>query len=262
MGHDPDSLVLERYYIDAVPTTDLSALTLGERQETERMERLNASLATHALSADAIKRLHGAPLNALVRKIIANDNDYPFGGSQTEQKYYRRRVSKAAYNALLSKEVQKQRESISTLDVTKRIEALEESRLIERVFAKAKQFLRGAGHDDDIDSGIDISVDEDGQFPEIAFEEEPEEDLDDNYDPIAGPANTETDEGAVEENVDDEAVPYNVAVKSFMEIILTNALGTFKDIKNDPVQCPACLEDDIVDQADKVFARKPFTDSV
>jgi hypothetical protein len=81
MGHDIDSRTMERYYINWAPIVDVSAVTLNEPQRPGLLDRLNAPLATTALSRESLKILHGAALNAIVRQMIANDDSYPFGGS-------------------------------------------------------------------------------------------------------------------------------------------------------------------------------------
>jgi len=87
---------MERHYINWAPIIDVSAVTLNE-QRPELLDLLNAPLAINALSRESTKNLHGAALNALVRHMIANDDNYPFSGSQAEQKNYRRKVSRVAY---------------------------------------------------------------------------------------------------------------------------------------------------------------------
>jgi hypothetical protein len=255
LGQDPNTRTLERYYINYVPTTDLSALALGEQQDIAAMERMDAPLAINALSPEALKRTHGTALNAMVWKLIENDDDYPFSGSEAVQKNYRRLVNKVAYKILLSDEVQKQRGDITMMEVNDRIKALDTSDLMETVFEKAKQLLTATPQNDitEQDVGLPINVDEDGQFEEVPVFEEPEEDLEDLCGPTEGLVIRETDEfGAEEVDGVETDIPYAIAVKLFMETILTNAMSTYVDLKNNPVHCSLCLQDDSVSQQAKV----------
>ena len=58
-----------------------------------------------------MKRIHGAALNALVRKILAPDADYQTCLSAKDKENYRRRASEAAFQILLAEEVQKRSRS-------------------------------------------------------------------------------------------------------------------------------------------------------
>jgi hypothetical protein len=228
----------------------MSAVTLNEPQCPELLDRLNALLATTALSREALRNLHGVALNALVRQMIANDNNYLFGGSRVEQKNYRRRVSRVAYQVLLSVEVQKQREAITALEINERIKALTASRLTDSVFEQTKALMTTLQQDSDDDQ--DLPANELGIFDEVPFPEEPEEDLEGLAAMEEGPLIRLTDEEGAEAADDDKAIPYVTAVKIFMEIILTNSMNEYSDAKNNPVKCSLCLEDDSVNQSMKV----------
>ncbi|KAK5083428.1 hypothetical protein LTS08_003621 [Lithohypha guttulata] len=254
MNHDPDTRTLERYYLDVSSTLPLSALTTddadpaGVELEQSSLRAQSHVIAINALSNEARQRIHGPALNALVRQLIANDEDYPYGVSSQERKNYERRVRIAAVKILLSDEVQKQRQEMTQWDWEQRLDALKNSKLMDLVLEKAKQAM---GADEDLDFeevGVDVNT---GEFLGES-DEEAEADLEDlveTSDDTTWTISRDTDEvGDVEAvNEEDEAeVPYHVAAKNFMIALLENPMSEHEDIKNNPKHCPKCESDDTI----------------
>jgi hypothetical protein len=69
MGHDADTRPLERYYIDFVPTTDISAINLGEPESLVDMTKLIDKLAITVMPLERADSLQGVALNVLARNI-------------------------------------------------------------------------------------------------------------------------------------------------------------------------------------------------
>lgn len=85
-------------------------------------------------------------------------------------------------------------------------------------------------------------------------EEEDAEDMELDLDVI----NRETDEGSAASAVEGDPlsnhqdIPYDIAVRVMMETVLCNTLVTKRDWKNNPSLCDLCLEDETIDQKQKV----------
>lgn len=259
MAHDPDSRILEKYYLDLESTTDVSALALAEPSaaggQSGTLIAESATMAATALPADVVKNIHGAALNAMVRSLIAGDENYPIGGSESDRKNYRRRVSAAAYKALLSAEVQKQRQAITRSELKDRMDAADISQLMESVQQRARDIM-AATPSAAIDTVLPAG-DVNGGFAEKTVEEEPEEDLDSLFVGSTEPVVRQTDENDDGEADDEDAaadqeIPYGVAVRAFMEIQLSNTMSKHRDLKNNPETCPLCQEDDTISEEQKV----------
>ncbi|TAQ89667.1 hypothetical protein B7494_g2017 [Chlorociboria aeruginascens] len=265
MGHDADSRVLEEYYMDYSPESAVSAALLNEpvEEETARMVATNAHLAIYKLSAEAVKQLHGAALNALIRKMVAADEDSPGEVSEQERKNYLRIVSRAAYKTLLTIEVQKQRETLTKVHLDDRVKALEQSNIMIQVLANAKQQLKAArvisqhAQNESDNITIDSVIQENNMFDETG--ELPEEDIDKQPIPETEVHPRETDEPDTDPDSrnllgsDGPEVAYADAVQAFMDLVLDNTFNRSVDLKNDPQKCVLCAEDETVSDEQKNY---------
>jgi hypothetical protein len=263
LGHDPDSRVLEKYYMDYSTEAAVSAALLNEpvEEETARMVATNAPLATNKLSAETVKKLHGPALNALVRKMVAADEHYPLEASEQERKNYLRIVSRAAYKTLLSEEVQKQRETLTKVQVDNRAQALEQSNIMAQILENAKEQLTAARlelqqvQEESANNAADSVLQENSMFVET--EEAAEEDIDKQPAPDTGIYASGTDEPDVDPDsgnlldVNGPDIAYADAVKAFMDLVLDNTLNRSVDLKNDPQKCVLCAEDETVPDGQK-----------
>lgn len=255
MGHDADTRTLERYYLDLTPTTNLTALTLGESPEAraEEMALSNAPLAIEVLTPEVVKRCHGAALNALVRKMIERDENYPTGGSEKDQKNYRRLVSRAAADTLLAEEVQKRRREMTSVQYQKRVRSINLSYVMDKVLMEANSRLKVIAS-----GGSEVAVqgmNSEGLFEENGVEEEPEEDLDHQFTSDKLTIIKSIDEPGDGTSKGDEEVPYEAAAKLFMDILFHNRLSEHEDLVNNPAPCKLCIEDETVEQKHKVDSR-------
>lgn len=91
-----------------------------------------------------------------------------------------------------------------------------------------------------------------------SLDDQPAEDLDD----IAEAQGTDRVDGGIDETcgggVDATDIPYEIAVRTFMEQILENSLSTARLLKDDPLSCDLCLEDDTIDQKLKASLTRPY----
>lgn len=266
MGHDADSRVLESYYVDYTSDTAHSAALLNEpvEEETARIRATNAPLAIHKLPAETVKVLHGTALNALVRKMVAADEYSPLGVSERDYKNYLRIVSRVAYDTLLSKEVQVQRENLTKVQLDERVKALEQSNIMNQVLANAAKRLKTARGEpsgiqgESVDHPISSVLEGNNMFMEVG--EAHEEDIEDQSAAGTVIPTRETDEPDVDldsgslGDQDGPAVPYADAVRAFMELVLENSVNKSVDLKNDPQPCVLCKEDETVSENQKVRA--------
>lgn len=189
----------------------------------------------------------------LVRKMIAADEEYPIAGSDREKKNYKRRVSQAAFRALLAEEVQKQHQDLTRIEFKSRVNAANISSFMEKIKQRAKEFLKSGVSE--ASEMIDAALCDADDFAEPDIEEPYEEDLQEIAVGMSvAEVTRETDEPG-DVTIHDEAaddIPYDVAAKTFMEVLLSNTLNTYANRANNPVHCSLCEEDDTIDEKQKV----------
>ncbi|KAF5711462.1 hypothetical protein FGLOB1_4965 [Fusarium globosum] len=255
MNHDPDSRTLEKYYLSLEDTLDVTGLALDEvggeegGGHTEEMLKADSYLAIHALTDERARKVHGPALNALMNQMMLSDENYPALASARELRNYKRVVRRAAIKTLLAQEVQDQRREMSQTDYDERVRHLERSRLGEHVLKNARRNLAAP---DPIDEGEDQSdeptnvVDGTTGLFLHDVEELPEEDLDDQVNDTGGDTiHRELDEGEPED-IDD--IPYIEAAKAFMQLILSNTMSKYQNLRKNGVPCPQCRDDETISQ--------------
>lgn len=167
MSHDPDSRVLEKYYLNLSGFTDMTAVGLGllgtKNDQSKRMTAENHPLAIGAIGyngPEAMIKLHGAALNAAMAKAMAEHG--PITGTPHQEKLTLRRLRKAAKKSLFSEESQKLRETMSTIEYDKRVQMLNSSKITDTIVQAARKAIEDdAVSDDDSDDSI---VDKDTGF--------------------------------------------------------------------------------------------------
>lgn len=265
LNHNPDSVNLQLFYADLESTTDLTAITLdedvGEGGHSKQLVAQNHPIALNALTADSVQWMHGPALNAMMAKIIQNDP--PVARNEREQKNYRRRVREAALKALLSEESLKLRATMTTMDFTRRVDELNKSETMEKVFEMAGKAFREqqaavAPAEEDVHEAVDPETGFyklDNQDVAAMAEDDIEDQVDpDSDDPIPRNLDEEFEAGEEEDDIPDLAtnIPYITSIEAFMELLMHNTMSQHTDVKNNPIPCTLCQEDDTVDDVMKV----------
>ncbi|RKK86501.1 hypothetical protein BFJ71_g13743 [Fusarium oxysporum] len=255
MNHDPDFRTLEKYYLSLEDTLDISGLALDEVDgdtggHTEEMLKSGHDLAIHVLTDERARKIHGPALNALMSQMMLGGENYPALASAKELRNYKRVVRRAAIKALLAQEVQDQRHEMSQTDYNERVRRLERSRLGELVLKKARRNLAAPEPIDEGESPSDeppTAVDETTGLFIHDVEELPEQDMDDQINNTGGHGviHRELDEGEPEANED---IPYIEAAKAFMQLILSNTMSEYRNLRKNGVPCPQCQDDDTISQ--------------
>lgn len=163
-------------------------------------------------------------------------------------------VRRAAIKALLAQEVQDQHREMSQTDYNERVRRLERSRLGELVLKKARRNLAAPEPIDEGESPSDeppTAVDETTGLFIHDVEELPEQDMDDQINNTGGHGviHRELDEGEPEANED---IPYIEAAKAFMQLILSNTMSEYRNLRKNGVPCPQCQDDNTISQELKV----------
>ncbi|KAH7195569.1 hypothetical protein DER44DRAFT_830783 [Fusarium oxysporum] len=162
-------------------------------------------------------------------------DNLPALASAKELRNYKRVVRRAAIKALLAQE---------------RVRRLERSRLGELVLRKAGRNLAAPEPIDEGESPSDeppTAVDETTGLFIHDVEELPEQDLDDQINNTGGHGviHRELDEGEPEANED---IPYIEAAEAFMQLILSNTMSEYRNLRKNGVPCPQCQDDDTISQ--------------
>ncbi|KAH7024844.1 uncharacterized protein B0I36DRAFT_387286 [Microdochium trichocladiopsis] len=278
LNHDPDSVTLQLFYVDLEATTDLTALTLDEQVEdgghSKDLVAENHPLALNALSADSLQRVHGAALNSMMSKIMQNDP--PRVRNEREQKNYRRRVRQAALNALLSEESQKLGATMTKMDYQQRVDELDKSKTMDKVFELAVKALReqhaaAASTEEEEEEQPHDTIDPETGFYKMDDQDVAlmvEDDLEDQVDPQSTEPVFRTLDDEVEAGDDTDFndlatnIPYVHSVEVFMDILMNNTMSQYENMKHNPIPCPLCQEDETIDDGlkGKLYNRKDILD--
>ncbi|KAM0085370.1 hypothetical protein ACKRZS_002399 [Fusarium odoratissimum] len=175
-------------------------------------------LAIHVLTDERARKIHRPALNALMSQMMLGDENYPALASAKELRNYKRVVRRAAIKALLAQEVQDQRPAPEPID-------------------------EGESPSDEPPTAVDETT---GLFIHDV-EELPEQDLDDQINNTGGHGviHRELDEGEPEANED---IPYIEAAEAFMQLILSNTMSEYRNLRKNGVPCPQCQDDDTISQ--------------
>lgn len=94
MNHEGDDQILEGYYLNILPTIDVTSHGLDDDDDDapdggrSAVGIVNSTLAMNALTEENTKIVHGPALNALMAKMMNTDPNFPTFGSAAEFKNY------------------------------------------------------------------------------------------------------------------------------------------------------------------------------
>jgi uncharacterized protein YlaI len=264
MNHDPETRTLEKYYLSIDDQIDVSGISLGEPGDlgsegySRQMDEAR-TLAIYTLSSQKACEIHGPAVNALMVKLMASDPGYPYTATPSDLKNYKRRIRRVALRSLLDDEVQKQRREIGTEEFNNRVNRLTSSKIMDLVLQKAQSQLSIASENDEEISSEEESlfIDDDTQQIIHNQEENAEDDLEtqsmgDNNSKIYRELDKDDEDDSPTDS--DVEIDYATAACTFMQTLLDNTLSQHKDLKNNPIPCPLCQEDDtITDPTIKVY---------
>ncbi|KAL6353632.1 hypothetical protein LRP88_14130 [Fusarium phalaenopsidis] len=268
MAHDPDSIVMEKYYTaDRTMLLDLTSLAIGDAAGDDADNRpLDGSLAFSRLNNEQMRRV-SPMLNVLFRELREIDDEYPHDGDRKTQRNRDRVLRRAALRSVMKDLADEQRRRISIDEselMAKDLQSLG-GEFNRRVLDRAKQYTT-MEPDESTDEGDralnNVGIDLEHEFPEDE-DPLPEEDAEDQFrDQIdRGEAvNAYPDE--LSDNTNDiseelSKVDYATAARATMEVWL--AVGTDesqfgtkqKQNQGSMVLCPRCQEDATVDAETK-----------
>ncbi|KAJ0164326.1 hypothetical protein CTA2_1248 [Colletotrichum tanaceti] len=264
MAHEPDSRTLERFYVDCVSTTDVSAIALGEEVGhggADELMHLEAttSVTLDRLPADKIVHMYGPELNALFRQYVRADAGYPTLSLQ-EKKNRDRVLRRKAFLVLRSEvielyqkrqtagERQMRKEEIlgrATLFNKRLLEAFAEEQSGQDVenlatvdFEAEFEADSSSNNTDTLSSGVQLENEADAEDQAAHHDGE-----------ITIPEELQFTDSAVNCVEAAAAIPYETAVKLAMRVMLDHELGEYRPQGN--VICPHCQDDDTVDDEKK-----------
>ncbi|KAF4950643.1 hypothetical protein FGADI_8047 [Fusarium gaditjirri] len=210
MKHDPDSRTLEKYYLLLEDTLDVSCLALDELDGKE-----GGGHTKEMLKADSDLAIH----------VLTDERARKVHGPALNALMNQMMLGDENYPALAStkelrnyKRVDQHRE-MSQTEYNERVHRLERSRLGELVLKKALQNL-AAPEPIDVDEGP-------SDEPPTAEDE------------------ATCDKGEPEANED---IWYVEAAKAFMQLILSNTMSEYQNLRKNGVPCPRCQDDDTIRQ--------------
>ncbi|RSL81666.1 hypothetical protein CDV31_017017 [Fusarium ambrosium] len=265
MAHDPQSVVMEKYYTaQRTSLPDLTALALGDDEGQVDHRPIDGSLVFSRLNQDQMRRV-GPMLNTVFQELREMDEEYPHNGDARAKKYRDRIIRRAALRSVMKELADEQSKNLTIDETTMRMEQLQSMsrEFNNRVLDQARQHIANQAPattvDDESenpvdDAGVDLGVD----FLEDDEQNEPEGDAEDVF-------QRQIDQGEVVEAFPDELSPdndithqlseidYATAARAAMEIWL--AVGTeasaFGSKMVSMVTCSKCQEDETVNDEAK-----------
>lgn len=142
---------LEKYYVDAVQRSDLTAVALAEAIKPVTSTGTHVNLAANALHKDVREHLRKRAIYALVQDLMGIDPHYPSDACPRDLYNYKRRVRRCAEKSLFCEEAEKQRKSLTLVDQSKRYEELKKSGLMDRIMELAQEQLHQVHKESAID---------------------------------------------------------------------------------------------------------------
>lgn len=265
MCHEPDSLTLEKFYLDYQSTTDVTALGLGEQTRQDEMEIDSHKLALNKLTPEVVTRLHGRELNAAFRQVLCDDEEYAQCKTLQQRRNRERVLRRSTLVQLTAAAREEQESTLTTEDYAQR-----KDELFRRAVGFNKQLLariKAAAAVDTPASNDDLGLG-DHDFDDDFFEEreagdddDAQEDLEDQLGQDGLGQQDSVAKEAPQEEVYSEKmanyvslladVPYKTAVQTTMALLLENGLGEYT--KKMPSECPLCLDDDTIREEDKKY---------
>lgn len=243
MCHDQDTKTLERFYLNLRPTTDVSAIGLGE-SHTARREEMMLDDVLSTLPPERIAQIYGAELNALVRKVLVDDKPWAAAKTQTERRNRERGIRRQALKELHARACQEQSDAM-----TNERSAMTKDVFVRRATEFNQRLLHAIRKGADQNASPDAVGDEFNEpFPEEDRRDEANDAEPDFEDQHGDCAEVHT----LEEEIDYvsllDDVPYPDAVAAAMQLMLENGLSEYA--KLGAGECPLCIDDDTILEAD------------
>lgn len=248
---------LERYYLNQLPTFDVTATTMNEPIEpggqSSSMLRANATLALGRLDEEHLRRTRGAALNSLTIKLINSDEKLPANASPAELKQYKKRVRRRALRALISQQGELHKASMTQQQYQERLVAASASDFAAAVIKRAQESMLDGPDQVTFNEEMNENLDED--FPETEDDAEP--DIEEEAEHFEGAVpRLQLDDNVNEQSDEVEGaaanMPYVFHAKALMQLLLENTLTTYKTWAEGDTTCPLCAMDDTVDDEQKV----------
>ncbi|KAK5116858.1 hypothetical protein LTR85_009118 [Meristemomyces frigidus] len=286
LGHNPDSQVLERYYLNLTETLDATGVLLEQEvSATGRPDaiRLNwAPLALNKLENEDVQRLRGNALAQMTRRLILADPDPPKDMSARALKNYRRNARRVAEEHLNAVEAEKQRTSMSKADMDKRQAGLRASQFADEVLQRALQATEengiGSSFTGPTHPSLENAQDEDGRLFIGAEDAEPEDaqvpEREDDFEHTLAQFDKELqrdEEGAIVIGVDNDdneldmedaqrtqvqEASYKLLAKSMMELLMDNTISEHTTWSQMDKTCPLCQDDETVSDQQRTKEHK------
>lgn len=257
MCHEPDTRTLERFYLNAMPTTDVAAMGMNETTSAKSMDRMvldSSELALTALPAARVAEIYGEVLNAAFRTVISKDETWLNLKREKDRKNRERVVRKQVLHCLMEQAHAEQQRSLSIQDRDDRKKAI-----VHRAFrfndvlvraVRIRDMAESTGATmDTVDEGVDFGAD----FAEPDPGLDPEPDVEDDTTADGDVTALDEDQGACPDYVEImQEIPYKHAVRATMEQMANAGLSdTEKQSSKQLEPCPVCTTDDTIDQEAK-----------
>ncbi|RSL44230.1 hypothetical protein CEP51_016253 [Fusarium floridanum] len=266
MAHDPDSIVMEKYYtVDRTMLPDLTSLAIDDAAGGDANNRpLDGSLAFSRLNKEQMRRV-SPMLNVLFRELREIDDEYPHDGDSKAQRNRDRVLRRAALQSVMKDLADEQRRRITIDESNMMARDLQSlgGEFNRRVLDQAKQYTT-IGPDESTDEGdralSTVGIDLECEFPEdedVSIEEDAEDQFQDQIDrgEEVDAYPDELSDATVDIGNDLSKMDYATAARAAMEVWL--AVGTeesqfgTKQKQGSMVICPLCRDDDTVDAETK-----------
>ena len=244
MGHDAETKTLETYYLARTPVMDVSAVVFDEPDSGAQI-RADKRLALEVLSPEILARLKGAALDALCRKIAAEDPNYPLHRSAEDEKRYDRRIRKAAMRQLIADAHEARRVSETVTDRENTRARLDKASEFAKSMARqARENMKSTRDEEQIGEDDDDLDEEHEEWNGLA-EDDAEDRGDENEVFVQVPFE---DDG---EDDDIDKIPYLEAVRAMMHILYENSFSQHQVMNKQRLLCPLCLDDPTIPEEDK-----------
>ncbi|KAK2034950.1 hypothetical protein LX32DRAFT_307459 [Colletotrichum zoysiae] len=263
MCHDPDTRILERFYVDRASVTDVSAISLGEdvgQGKAHDLMRLDATSAAtlDRLSANELVRLYGPELNALFRQYVRADVNYPML-SRKEKRNRDRVLRRKTFFALRKEMLGLHQREQTTAEREMRKEIILSratsfnKRLLEAFAEEEEEPGHGVEGLDAVDFNKEFEADtaDADSRADVTLENEADaEDQTAGHDgEVTIPEELQFTDSAVNFVEAAAAVPYDTAVKLAMRMMLNHELGEYQP--QGKLSCSYCQDDETVDDDKK-----------
>ncbi|KAF5964940.1 hypothetical protein FBULB1_12514 [Fusarium bulbicola] len=272
MAHEPDSLVMEKYYTSSrTALPDLTSMVVGDDFSGIDNRPIDESLAFSRLNEEHRRQL-GPMLNDFFRTLRETDDEYPHNGDIKAKKNRDRVIRRAALRAAM-KQLSQEQQATTTIDESNlQIEELKSmcNTFNQHVLEEAKRMIATEtpefNTNDENTTSVDKALDSTSVNLGVDFPEDnpviPEDDAEDQFRAqIANNQTIDTFPDELEDINQLSEIDCGAAARAAMEIWLDvgeehSAFGT-KQKQGATVVCPRCQEDETVDEETKAKRYAP-----